>query len=382
MKRATMIILDSVGIGHAPDEKQFGDVGVHTLCHALKDSDIKLPNLTALGLGNIEGVSCMKEHQEPMAIFGRLYPLSQGKDTTIGHWEIAGLQVDEPLPTYPDGFPNEVMDAFEKAIGRETLVNKPYSGTVVLDEYGQEHMETGKPIIYTSNDSVFQIAAHEEVIPLDELYEMCEKAREILTGEHAVARVIARPFVGEPGDFTRTANRRDYSLSPFSETILDELKAASYDVIAIGKIEDIYNGSGVTESMHTSSNLDGIEKTIERMKQPYHGLIFTNLVDFDAKFGHRRDPKGYANALKEFDDHLPTIIQSLGEEDLLIITADHGNDPLYQGTDHTREMVPLLIYGPKIKARSFGTKAGFFNIANTLADFFDIETASKGESLL
>ena len=211
---------------------------------------------------------------------------------------------------------------------------------------------------------------------------MCEKAREILTGEHAVARVIARPFVGEPGDFTRTANRRDYSLSPFSETILDELKAASYDVIAIGKIEDIYNGSGVTESMHTSSNLDGIEKTIERMKQPYHGLIFTNLVDFDAKFGHRRDPKGYANALKEFDDHLPTIIQSLGEEDLLIITADHGNDPLYQGTDHTREMVPLLIYGPKIKARSFGTKAGFFNIANTLADFFDIETASKGESLL
>lgn len=382
MKKATLIILDSVGIGHAPDEEKFGDKGVHTLCHALEGSEYKLPHLRELGLGNIEGVNCLEPMDEPMGTYGRLYPLSQGKDTTIGHWELAGLQVDEPLPTYPDGFPKEVMDTFEKAIGRETLVNKPYSGTVVIDEFGKEHMETGKPIIYTSNDSVFQIAAHEDIIPIEELYDMCKKAREILTGEHAVARVIARPFVGEPGNFTRTSNRHDYSLSPFGETILDELKAATYDVIAIGKIEDIFNGQGVTESLHTSSNMDGIEKTIKRMQEPYNGLIFTNLVDFDAKFGHRRNPKGYADALKEFDDKLPEIIQALGDDDLLMITADHGNDPRYKGTDHTREMVPLLIFTKKGKGNDFGTKAGFFNVANTLADFFGIETKSKGESLL
>lgn len=382
MKRAIVIVLDSVGIGHAPDADKFGDLGANTLCNTLDATGVELPNLARLGLGNIHQVDCIEPEAEPIASFGRLFEVSQGKDTTIGHWELAGLQIDRPLPTYPEGFPIEVMDAFHEAIGGESLVNKPYSGTEIIAEYGEEHMRTGKPIVYTSNDSVFQIAAHEEIIPIKKLYEMSQQARAILKDEHAVARVIARPFVGEPGNFTRTANRKDFSLDPFEETILDQLKAAGYDVISVGKIEDIYNGHGITAGNHIDSNLDGILQTIELMKQPFEGLLFTNLVDFDAKYGHRRNPAGYAAALKEFDDHLPQIIDAMEMEDILILTADHGNDPTFQGTDHTREAVPILIYGKQRPAKELGDHHGFYALAATLADYFVVKGTGRGESLL
>lgn len=382
MKRAIIIVLDSVGIGLAPDAEQFGDAGTNTLCNIVRETGLELPHLTSLGLGNIVDLDCLAPVENPKGSYGRMIEVSQGKDTTIGHWEIAGLQIDRPLPTYPDGFPQDVMDAFHQAIGRTSLVNRPYSGTEVIAEYGEEHMRTGQPIVYTSNDSVFQIAAHEDIIPIEELYAMSRKARDILTGEHALARVIARPFVGEPGNFTRTSNRKDFSLSPFDETILDQLKAAGYDVISVGKIEDIYNGHGITEAHHIDSNLDGILQTIERMKQPFQGLLFINLVDFDAKYGHRRNPQGYADALKEFDDYLPQILDALAPEDLLIITADHGNDPTYQGSDHTRETVPVLVYGKQRHARSLGRIHGFFAVAQTLADFFQVRGTGRGESLL
>lgn len=382
MKRAIVIVLDSVGIGHAPDAEHFGDLGANTLCNTVQATGLELPNLARLGLGNINQVDCIEPIEEPIASFGRMFEVSQGKDTTIGHWELAGLQIDKPLPTYPEGFPPEVMEAFHEAIGRDSLVNLPYSGTEIIAKYGAEHMETGKPIVYTSNDSVFQIAAHEEIIPIQELYEMSEKARAILTGDHAVARVIARPFIGQPGEFTRTSNRKDFSLNPFEETILDQLKAAGYDVISVGKIEDIYNGQGITAGNHIDSNLDGILTTIERMKQPFEGLLFTNLVDFDAKYGHRRNPEGYAEALKEFDDHLPQIIDAMEMEDLLILTADHGNDPTYKGTDHTREAVPILIYGKQRQAKELGDLTGFYHLAATLADYFVVKGTGLGESLL
>lgn len=382
MKRAIVIILDSVGIGHAPDALAFGDEGSHTLCHTLKNSGIHLPNLADLGLGNIHGVDCLEPTDEPLASHGRMIELSRGKDTTIGHWEIAGLQIDHPFPVYPEGFPPEIMQAFHEAIGMQSLVNKPYSGTVLLDEWGEEHLKSGLPLVYTSSDSVFQIAAHEEVIPLETLYEMCEKARGILKGEHAVARVIARPFVGTPGHFTRTSNRRDFSLSPFEPTVLDHLKDHGYAVIGIGKIGDIYNDQGITQSLHTDSNLDGIHKIIQTMKKPFHGLLFANLVDFDAKFGHRRNIQGYAEALKEFDNHLPEILSLLQADDLLIITADHGNDPSYKGTDHTRECVPLLIYHPNKTPRDLGDVHGFFHVAATLVEYFSLEKMPLGKSLL
>lgn len=382
MKRAIVIILDSVGIGQAPDAEQFGDTSANTLCNTVRETGLSLPNLQALGLGNIVDLDCLTKVHEPKASYGRMIEVSQGKDTTIGHWEIAGLQIDKPLPVYPDGFPREVMDAFHEAIGRESLVNLPYSGTEVIAEYGEEHMRTGKPIVYTSNDSVFQIAAHEEVIPIEELYDMCLKARAILTGDHAVARVIARPFVGEVGNFTRTSNRKDFSLSPFGETILDQLKSAGYDVISVGKIEDIYNGQGITQAHHIDSNLDGILQTIELMKQPFQGLLFTNLVDFDAKYGHRRNPQGYADALSEFDAHLPDVLAEMQAEDLLIITADHGNDPTFRGTDHTRETVPVLVYQKQSSAKDLGKITGFYAVSETLADYFQVRGTGLGESLL
>lgn len=382
MKRAIVIILDSVGIGHAPDAAAFGDEGANTLCNTVNATGLKLPQLSRLGLGNINQVDCLEGVDEPIASYGRMFEVSQGKDTTIGHWEIAGLKIDRPLPTYPDGFPPEVMDAFHAAIGQVSLVNKPYSGTEIIAEYGEEHIRTGHPIVYTSNDSVFQIAAHEDVIPVEQLYDMCRQARAILTGEHAVARVIARPFVGTPGNFTRTANRKDFSLSPFEDTILDQLKSAGYDVISVGKIEDIYNGQGITASHHIDSNLDGIKQTIELMKQPFEGLLFTNLVDFDAKYGHRRNPRGYADALLEFDQFVPEIIAAMEMDDLLIITADHGNDPTYHGTDHTREAVPVLVYGKQRSAKALGDITGFYAVAASLADYFVVRGTGRGESLL
>lgn len=382
MKRAIVIILDSVGIGHAPDAAAFGDEGSNTLCHTVEGSGVSLPNLADLGIGNINQVDCIESTDEPMASFGRMIELSKGKDTTIGHWEIGGLKIDRPFPVYPEGFPAEVMDAFHKAIGKQSLVNKPYSGTVLLEDWGEEHMKTGLPLVYTSSDSVFQIAAHEDIIPLEELYDMSEKARQILTGDHAVARVISRPFVGEPGNFTRTSNRRDFSLNPFEPTILDHLNEHGYDVIGVGKIGDIYNDQGISQSIHTDSNLDGIQKIIQEMKKPFRGLLFANLVDFDAKFGHRRNVQGYADALKEFDDHLPEILSLMQPDDLLIITADHGNDPSYKGTDHTRETVPLLIYQPAGEAKDLGDVQGFFHVAATLADYFELAAMPRGKSLL
>lgn len=380
--KAILIVLDSLGIGHAEDAAAFGDEGAHTLCNIVNATGANFPHLQALGLGNIEEVDCLEKAANPLASFGSLSELSKGKDTTIGHWEIAGLLIDRPFPTYPQGFPDEIMKAFEEAIGKETLVNLPYSGTEILKDYGEEHLRTGKPIVYTSSDSVFQIAAHEDVIPPEELYEYCRIARALLVGNHQVARVIARPFVGEAGNFVRTGNRRDFSVNPFSETILDQLKAAGKDVVAIGKIEDIYNGVGITESFHSGSNEEGIALTLEHMKKDYEGLIFTNLVDFDAKYGHRRDPQGYANAIKVFDDALPDILESMGEDDLLILTADHGNDPTYRGTDHTRERIPVLIYGKKRPAKALGNHKGFFYLAQTLADYFGLAGTGRGESLL
>jgi phosphopentomutase len=308
---------------------------------------------------------------------------SNGKDTTTGHWEIAGLQIDTPFKTFPGGFPDEVIKTFEDQIGRKTLCNKPASGTVILEELGKEHMDTGYPIVYTSADSVFQIAAHEDIIPVAELLEMCRIARVLLMGEHQVARVIARPFIGVPGNFERTPNRRDFSLNPFGETILDKLKQEHYDVIAVGKIVDIFNGQGVTEDIHTISNMDGVDQTIKFMKQQNNGLIFTNLVDFDAKFGHRRNVEGYKNALEDFDKRLPEILEAMETEDLLMITADHGNDPTFKGTDHTREMVPLLVYGKTLtQSVDLGIRDTFADIAATISDFFNVENPGSGTSFL
>ncbi|MCK8058873.1 MULTISPECIES: phosphopentomutase [unclassified Fusibacter] len=382
MNRAIILILDSVGIGGLPDSAEFGDVGVNTLGNIAKETEaFTLPTLESLGLGKIKGVDYFSSKVTPKGAFGRMAEISKGKDTTTGHWEIAGLHIKEPFKTYPDGFPPVVIDAFVKATGREILCNKPASGTVVLEELGEEHMKTGKPIIYTSADSVFQIAAHEDIIPLPELYKMCDIARNMLMGEEVVARVIARPFVGEVGKFERTSNRRDYSLSPHDKTILDHLKENNYDVRAVGKIVDIYNGAGITHDVHTHDNMDGVDQTLNYMKDDFKGLIFTNFVDFDAKFGHRRNVAGYAKALEDIDARLPEIISAMNKDDILIITADHGNDPSYKGTDHTREYVPLLVYGDAIKANvDLGTRTTFADIAATLSDIFNVPKTAIGVS--
>ena len=372
-KRVFLIVLDSFGVGGAPDAAKFGDEGSNTLAAVLSYSNAAFPNLAKMGLLAIDDeddprITSYKKAQEsipsPISSYARVREISAGKDSTIGHWEIAGIISDKAQPTYPDGFPEEVMKALEEATGKEYLCNKPYSGTDVIRDYGEEHMKTGKPIIYTSADSVLQIAAHEEIIPLNELYDICAKAREVMTGDHAVGRVIARPFVGEPGSFTRTANRHDFSLSAPSSTMLDLLKNEGYDVISIGKIFDLFAGRGLTESNPTKGNTDGINKTIEMMDHDFNGLCFVNLVDFDMKYGHRNDIEGYATAMHEFDDALGIILSKLRDDDLLIITADHGCDPSTASTDHSRECIPLLIYGDGYRTPcNMGELSGFNNIA-------------------
>ena len=372
-KRVFLIVADSFGIGGAPDADKFGDSGSNTLAAVLSFSNEAYPNLAKLGLLAIDGESdpriiAYKKAQavipSPIGSYARVREISAGKDSTIGHWEIAGIISDKAQPTYPDGFPADVITALEEATGREFLCNKPYSGTDVIRDYGEEHLKTGKLILYTSADSVLQIAAHEEIVPLEELYDICAKAREVMSGEHAVGRVIARPFIGEPGNFTRTANRHDFSLSAPSSTMLDLLKAEGFDVISVGKIYDLFAGKGLTESNPTKGNTDGINKTIEIMDRDFHGLCFVNLVDFDMKYGHRNDIEGYATAMHEFDDALGTILSKLREDDLLIVTADHGCDPSTPSTDHSRECVPLLIYGDGYRVPcNMGELTGFNNIA-------------------
>ena len=380
VNRVNVIVLDSVGVGYLPDAEKFGDLGAATLPHIAEElNGLDLPNLEKLGLGNIVDIEGVDQVENAQASFGKMKEQSNGKDTTTGHWELAGLVSKKPFPTYPNGFPKEVMDQFHEAIGRESLANKPASGTVIIEELGEEHLETGKPIVYTSADSVFQIAAHEEVIPVEELYEMCKKARDILQGEHAVARVIARPFVGELGDFTRTANRKDFSLQPPEKTVLDHLKEAGKDVLAVGKIENIFAQQGITDAVHTKNNMDGVDKTLEYLKENNEGLIFSNLVDFDQNYGHRRNPEGYAQALENFDQRLPEIIENLNDDDLLIITADHGCDPTHKGTDHTREYVPLLVYGAK-ENLDLGTRETYADLAATIADIFAVSDTGYGSS--
>lgn len=362
MKRVFLIVLDSFGVGEAPDAAAFGDKGANTLRSAYKSGKLNIPNLISMGLGNIDGVDCITKVSSPSAKYGKVRELSSGKDTTTGHWEIAGIVSKNPMPTYPEGFPPEVIKEFEAAVGRGTLCNLPYSGTDVIRDFGEEHMKTGKLIVYTSADSVFQIAAHENVVPLEKLYEICRTARKILKGEHGVGRVIARPFIGEPGNFTRTANRRDFSLVPPERTVLDKIKESGLDVIGVGKIGDIFAMAGITESYPTHSNREGMEKTSELLSRDFSGLCFVNLVDFDMLFGHRQDAEGYAAALSEFDLWLGNFTKELKEDDVLIITADHGCDPSDDSTDHTREYIPLLVYGKDVNAENLGTLEGFFNI--------------------
>ena len=382
MKRIFLIVLDSFGIGAMPDSESFGDVGVNTLAACATSAKLNIPNMIAAGLGNIDGVSCLPKVDAPIGAFARLTEASMGKDTTIGHWEIAGVVSPNPLPTYPKGFPKEVLDAFEAATGRGCLCNLPYSGTDVIRDYGQEQIDTGKWIVYTSADSVFQVAANEEHIPLEELYDACRKAREILRGEHGVGRVIARPYVGNAKDgFKRTSNRHDYSLEPPKATMLDAIKEKGLDSIAVGKIHDIFAGYGDTEYVYNKSNANGMEHAANFAARDFHGLCFVNLVDFDMVFGHRRDIDGYANALTEFDAWLGEFLPALGEEDLVMITADHGCDPAYTATtDHTREYVPLLVLGKAVKPGNLGTRKSFADIAATVTDLLGVAYETPGES--
>ncbi|MCK8816596.1 phosphopentomutase [Natroniella sulfidigena] len=383
IKRIALIVLDSVGVGALPDAEKFGDQGVATLPNLAQEvGGVNLPNLQQFGLGNIVEIEGVDPEEAPQAAFGKMAEASNGKDTTTGHWELAGLLSSDPFPTYPDGFPEEVMEEFHQAIGKGSLGNKPASGTVIIEELGEKHLETAKPIVYTSADSVFQIAAHEDIIPIEELYDMCQKAREILTGDHAVARVIARPFIGELGDFTRTSRRKDFSLQPPAKTVLDYLKEADKEVVGVGKIDNIFADQGITQAVHTDNNMDGVDKTLDYLKElDQEGIIFTNLVDFDQKYGHRRDAAGYAQALQEFDQRLPELISALNEDDLLILTADHGCDPTHKGSDHTREYVPLLVYGKQVKAGiDLGTRETFSDIAATISDIFEVEKTDNGVS--
>ncbi len=371
-RRVFLVVLDSVGIGHATDASDFGDEGAHTLKSVMTERPI-LPNLTRLGLFNIKRAELDEfAIPSPIGIYGYAVEKSRGKDTTVGHWEIAGVVSDSPLPTYPNGFPDEVISAFEEANGVKALCNLPYSGTEVIKDYGELHLKTGNPIIYTSADSVFQIAAHEEVIPLDRLYEMCKSAREILKGKHAVGRVIARPFLGEAGNFYRTGNRHDYSLEPTGVTMLDRLKDNGFDVISVGKINDIFASRGVTESYPTKGNADGEGRLLELQEKDFCGLCFVNLVDFDMVYGHRNDIKGYANALAQFDKTLGEFIDKMRDDDLIIITADHGCDPGFKGTDHTRENVPLLAYYKGCDSFDAGESYGFDCIADAILKNFKI----------
>ena len=381
MKRIFVIVLDSFGIGAMPDSEKFGDVGVNTLASCATSDKLHIPNMIAAGLGNIDGVTCLPKVDAPTGAYCRLSERSMGKDTTIGHWEIAGLVSENPLPTYPDGFPDEVLEPFKAATGRGVLANAPWSGTAVLDEYGEEHMKTGDLIVYTSADSVFQIAAHEEVVPLEKLYEYCHIAREQLKGKHGVGRVIARPFVGTSGAYTRTPNRHDYSLEPPKTTLLDAVKAAGLSSIGVGKIYDIFAGRGTTEHVYNKSNTNGMEHTTNFAAKDFKGLCFVNLVDFDMQFGHRRDAEGYTLALNECDAWLGEFLPTLGEEDLVMITADHGCDPAYTvTTDHTREYVPMLALGKGVKPGNLGTRQTFADIAATVAELLKVELDTPGVS--
>lgn len=362
-KRVFLIVLDSFGIGAMPDAADFGDIGANTLRSCFKTGHMNVPNMQSLGLFNIDGVDVGENADAPKAAYMRLSEKSKGKDTTTGHWEIAGLVSERPFPTFPDGFPDEVINKFEQATGRKVLCNKPYSGTKVIADYGLQHVETGALIVYTSADSVFQIAAHESIVPVDELYRYCEIAREILVGDYAVGRVIARPFEGEH-PYVRTSRRHDFSLVPPQETLLDKLKAAGKDVIGIGKIYDIFAGKGLTQQDRTIGNAADMQLTQQWQSNEFNGLCFTNLVDFDMSYGHRRDPEGYAKALSEFDCWLGDFISDMRSDDVLMITADHGCDPCHTGTDHTREYIPLLIYGESIAPNNYGTLSGFDHIAD------------------
>jgi phosphopentomutase len=381
MKRVFLFVLDSFGIGAMPDSESFGDVGVNTLAACATSSKLQIPNMIAAGLGNIDGVTCLPKAENPAGAVARLQEASMGKDTTIGHWEIAGIVSDDPLPTYPDGFPEEILAPFRAATGRGILANAPWSGTAVIDEYGAEHMKTGDLIVYTSADSVFQIAAHEDIVPPEQLYEYCRIARNLLKGKHGVGRVIARPFVGEPGSFKRTANRHDFSLEPPKETLLDAIKAAGKASIGVGKIHDIFAGIGLTEHVYNQSNANGMEHAMHYAQQDFTGLCFVNLVDFDMVFGHRRNAEGYAEALNEFDAWLPGFLEKLGDEDLVMITADHGCDPGYSATtDHTREYVPLLVLGKQVKPVNLGTRASYADIAATAAELLCVDLDTPGKS--
>lgn len=369
-KRIFLIVLDSFGIGNAPDADKFGDFGANTLQSISKSENFNIENIKKLGLSNIDGVD-LENYVSPIGKFGALQELSNGKDTTTGHFEIAGIISSKPMPTYPDGFPDEIIKEFEKQTGCGTLCNKTYSGTQVIADFGEEHIKTGKLIVYTSADSVFQIAAHTDVVPLEKLYEYCRIARRILKGEHAVGRVIARPFNGKY-PFTRTADRHDFSVEPPEDTMLDKLKANNFDVISVGKIADIFANRGITESYYTHSNDEGMAKILELTDKDFNGLVFTNLVDFDMKYGHRRDVDGYAKAIREFDDWLNEFLPKINKDDLLIITADHGCDPAFKGTDHTREQVPLLMYANNIGPENLGTIKGYNYISKVILENFEI----------
>ena len=380
MKRIFLIVLDSFGIGQMPDAAAFGDVDVNTLAACASSKELHIPNMIAAGLGSIDGVTCLPK-PAPSGAVARLTEASMGKDTTIGHWEIAGIVSPDPLPTYPQGFPEEVLAPFRAATGRGVLANAPWSGTAVIEKYGQEHMRTGDLIVYTSADSVFQIAAHEDIVPPEQLYEYCRIARKILQGKHGVGRVIARPFVGQPGSVKRTANRHDFSLEPPKQTLPEAVKAAGLASIGVGKIHDIFAGQGLTEHVYNKSNADGMAHTMRYAAQDFKGLCFVNLVDFDMQYGHRRDIDGYARALNEFDAWLPRLMEQLTDEDVVMITADHGCDPAYTATtDHTREYVPLMVLGKGIKSVNLGTRESFADIAATVAELLNVPLDTPGKS--
>lgn len=381
--RAVIIILDGVGIGHSPDADRYGDLGAETVQHiAEKMGGMFWRNMWRLGLANIFPIEGMARNFNPEGAFGRMIEKSAGKDSTSGHWELAGLIVKKPFPVYPDGFPDEIIEPFQRAIGRKVLWNKPASGTEIIKKLGEEHIRTGFPIVYTSADSVFQIAAHEDVVPIEQLYEWCKMAREILQGEHGVARVIARPFIGEPGTFKRTTNRHDFSLPPFDRTMLDIAKENGYSVVAVGKIYDLYAKRGFTEYIATDSNSTGIKLTIEQIGRKFDGILMTNLVDFDMLYGHRRDVVGFASALREFDNALPEIMNALCDDDILFITADHGNDPTHYGTDHTREQVPIMVYGNKVNPVDIGERETFADLGATVCEYLNVEKTVDGKSFL
>ncbi|KRN74167.1 phosphopentomutase [Carnobacterium maltaromaticum] len=382
-KRIHLIVMDSVGIGEAPDAEAFGDIGSDTLGHIAEEAGLTIPNLEKLGLGNIRPLKGIAERIDNQGYYTKLEEISVGKDTMTGHWEITGLNIQTPFRVFPNGFPQELLEKIEAFSGRKIVCNLPYSGTEVLEDFGEHQMKTGDLIIYTSADPVLQIAAHEEIIPLEELYKICQYVRDItLDDPYMIGRIIARPYLGTPGAFKRTSNRHDYALNPFGKTVLNDLSEAGNDVLAIGKINDIFNGSGITESVRTTSNMDGVDQLLKVMTQDFNGLSFLNLVDFDALFGHRRDVKGYAEAIEEFDQRLPEVLAELRSDDLLLITADHGNDPTAPGTDHTREYVPLLAYSPKLSGHGKIPQGHFADIGATIAENFKVDGTGFGTSFL